>query len=356
MVFTGQGIFTGALTTAGAFLAMYFTNFKGIQEMGLICGGGLLLCLAPMMTLLPVLLLRGRQNVMDHGTREDEHRARIENLWLQRPALVVGVTAALGAWRSPRFTQREVRLQPDGTAKPQPAVGRVHGKTDARGQIRPVWRHCRDESGRGDFAGTTNHQAADGGRSGPAGGNARRFYQANQIQKLGLIRGIKKEVAPLKFAAPDTRPVDIPDFKPYAVVSLLLLRHGAGRNRVSADPELTKQFAALQQAIDNLRKTMLAGDDAAQPDTRTSWRNFNRRCSTTCAPPFESLQNQNDSSRRCAWRICPRPCAISSLARPANFCCRCFRRPTCGSARTRRPLSPICGRWIPNATGTPVQL
>ena len=34
MVFTGQGIFTGALTTAGAFLAMYFTNFKGIQEMG----------------------------------------------------------------------------------------------------------------------------------------------------------------------------------------------------------------------------------------------------------------------------------------------------------------------------------
>ena len=42
MVFTGQGIFTGALTTAGAFLAMAFTNFKGIQEMGIICGGGLL--------------------------------------------------------------------------------------------------------------------------------------------------------------------------------------------------------------------------------------------------------------------------------------------------------------------------
>ena len=42
MVFTGQGIFTGALTTAGAFMAMVFTNFKGIQEMGIICGGGLL--------------------------------------------------------------------------------------------------------------------------------------------------------------------------------------------------------------------------------------------------------------------------------------------------------------------------
>ena len=41
MVYTGQGIFTGAFTTAGAFLAMGFTDFKGIQEMGVICGGGL---------------------------------------------------------------------------------------------------------------------------------------------------------------------------------------------------------------------------------------------------------------------------------------------------------------------------
>src|SRR5260370_32866429 len=36
IVYTGQRIFTGAFTTAGAFLAMVFTNFKGIQEMGLI--------------------------------------------------------------------------------------------------------------------------------------------------------------------------------------------------------------------------------------------------------------------------------------------------------------------------------
>ncbi len=85
MVFTGQGIFTGALTTAGAFLAMVFTHFRGIQEMGLICGGGLLLCFVPMMTMLPALLLRGRQNVIDHRTSEDETRARIKNIWLQRP-------------------------------------------------------------------------------------------------------------------------------------------------------------------------------------------------------------------------------------------------------------------------------
>ena len=88
MVFTGQGIFTGGLTTAGGFLAMGLTNFKGIQEMGIICGGGLLICMVPMMTMLPVLLLRGRQNVVDHEQGEvAEKRARIENLWLRRPAL-----------------------------------------------------------------------------------------------------------------------------------------------------------------------------------------------------------------------------------------------------------------------------
>ena len=98
IVYTGQGIFTGALTTAGAFLAMAFTNFKGIQEMGIICGGGLLVCLIPMMTMLPVLLLKGRQNVIDHDEGDiAERRARIENLWLKRPVLVTCVTVALCA-------------------------------------------------------------------------------------------------------------------------------------------------------------------------------------------------------------------------------------------------------------------
>ena len=96
MVFTGQGIFTGAFTTAGAFLAMGFTDFKGIQEMGFICGGGLLICLFPMLTMLPVLLLKGRQNVIDHDSGDqDERRARIENLWLRRPVWVTCITTVI---------------------------------------------------------------------------------------------------------------------------------------------------------------------------------------------------------------------------------------------------------------------
>jgi len=96
LVFTGQGIVTGALTTAAAFLAMGLTDFKGIQEMGIISGGGLALCLIPMMTMLPAMLLRGRQNKMDHAVGlPAEGRMRIERFWLARPVWVVGGTLAL---------------------------------------------------------------------------------------------------------------------------------------------------------------------------------------------------------------------------------------------------------------------
>lgn len=65
IVHTGLGIFTGCFTTAGAFFAMALTEFKGIKEMGIITGGGIMICLIPLMTMLPALLLRGRQNRMD---------------------------------------------------------------------------------------------------------------------------------------------------------------------------------------------------------------------------------------------------------------------------------------------------
>ena len=109
IVFTGQGVFTGALTTAAAFLAMCLTDFRGIQEMGIICGGGMLICLVPMLTLLPVLLLRSRRN--QAGERPTAHaaaapvsfRARLESLWLDRPRLICCLTVILSGLAVTQF-------------------------------------------------------------------------------------------------------------------------------------------------------------------------------------------------------------------------------------------------------------
>jgi len=128
LVNTGTGIFTGAFTTAGAFFAMGATDFDGIQEMGVICGGGMFVCLAAMMTLLPVLLLRGTQNTLDRekgpelerkATETLDRRAKLEGLWLHHPVIATTVVllisaAALHYGRRVRFDYNLLNLQSAG--------------------------------------------------------------------------------------------------------------------------------------------------------------------------------------------------------------------------------------------------
>lgn len=49
----GPGIVTGGLTTAVAFFTASLTDFTGVAELGIIAGGGLLVCLLASMTVLP---------------------------------------------------------------------------------------------------------------------------------------------------------------------------------------------------------------------------------------------------------------------------------------------------------------
>jgi predicted RND superfamily exporter protein len=52
----GPGMLTGAVTTAAAFGATALTQFKGMAEMGIIAGGGILLCLVAVLTSFPAAL------------------------------------------------------------------------------------------------------------------------------------------------------------------------------------------------------------------------------------------------------------------------------------------------------------
>ena len=59
----GPGIVTGAITTAVAFFAAALTSFVGVAELGLIAGGGILLCCAAELLVLPAVIAlvdRGR--------------------------------------------------------------------------------------------------------------------------------------------------------------------------------------------------------------------------------------------------------------------------------------------------------
>lgn len=54
---SGKGIVTGALTTACAFLTLMISQTRGMKEMGIVTGGGLLAILLATMLFLPVLLV-----------------------------------------------------------------------------------------------------------------------------------------------------------------------------------------------------------------------------------------------------------------------------------------------------------
>jgi hopanoid biosynthesis associated RND transporter like protein HpnN len=53
----GPGVVTGAVTTAAGFLAAHFTPFTGLAELGIIAGGGIVLCLMAVLLLLPPMIL-----------------------------------------------------------------------------------------------------------------------------------------------------------------------------------------------------------------------------------------------------------------------------------------------------------
>jgi hypothetical protein len=53
---TGPGVLTGALTAAIAFFAAGFTEFPGVAQLGMIAGGGVLLCWLAQTTVLPAMI------------------------------------------------------------------------------------------------------------------------------------------------------------------------------------------------------------------------------------------------------------------------------------------------------------
>jgi hopanoid biosynthesis associated RND transporter like protein HpnN len=355
MVFTGQGILTGALTTASAFLAMAFTHFKGIQEMGIICGGGLLLCLVPMMTLLPVLLLRGRQNVVDHRASEDDTRAYIENIWLQRPVLVMVVTvglcsAALFEARKVYFDYNLIKMQ----SPTLPSVVFEQKLIDSADKSLLCGAIVADSLDQAIALEEKIKQLPTVADIEPPSDMLNDFIEQNQHKKLGLIRGIKQEVAPLQFSPPDLRPVNVYELS--RTLYSLYGYSGAALDEVrGSDPELAKQFIALRQAIENLRKAMLVGDNTVIQEHGNKLAGFQQALFDDVRETFESLQRQNDTT---PLRVDDLPTALRDqfVGVTGKFLLQVFPKDDVWQRANQEKFVNELRTVDKNATGTPVQL
>jgi len=308
MVFTGQGILTGALTTAGAFLAMGFTNFKGIQEMGIIAGGGLVICLIPMMTMLPVLLMRGHQNEIDHEVGDiSAKRARIENLWLQRPVLVAVLTVCLCALALTQahklFFDYDLRnMQSAGLPAVEFEKKLINSAASASSS------NAAKSLLFGAVVADTAQEAAalraKIEKLDAVGGvmSASSFLLEDQTRKLTLIHEVKKSLAGIQFEETDTTPVNISDLSRTLWSLQGYLGLTAEDSEVSK--ELREQLLSLHAAIVQLRKEMLAG----KPETvAAKIRAMENALFGDIRETFQVLQNQDD---RAPLRVADLPSAL----------------------------------------------
>jgi hopanoid biosynthesis associated RND transporter like protein HpnN len=357
MVFTGQGIFTGALTTAGAFLAMCFTRFKGIQEMGIICGGGLLICFIPMMTLLPALLLRGRQNIMDHRTSEDTTRARIENLWLQRPGWTTAITIALCALAWIQISQGKVKfdynlekLQSIGL----PSVVFEHKLLDSADQSLLEGAVIADSLTNAIDLEERIRRLSTVADVEPPASFFKNFLNSSNAGKLELIGQIKQDLAPLQFGAPDLSPVDVYAFSRtiYGLYGYLGLARDAVGN---SDPELFKDLVSLRQAIEDLRKAMLQGDTNALAGHADKLAQFQQALFNDMRTTFQLLQNQDNSAPLHVEDL-PQAFRDQFVGVNGKFLLHVFPRENMWQRDNQEKFITELRTVDPNVTGTPVQL
>jgi uncharacterized protein len=255
LVFAGTGIFTSGFTTAGAFLAMLLTDFKGVREMGFISGIGLLVCIIPMMTLLPLMLARwGRQPPGRSGQRPHSWRARVEQIWLRRPGLVIlwgTVVTLAAASQIPRvkFDHNLLHLQTPGLQAIY--LGEKLKQSGSQSLLSAVV-----------IADSLPEAVRLEERIQALPSVARvssmvRFLTEDQTRKLAILREIKSQVDGIHIRPADPNPVDTAELD--RTLSSLRFVLSVAIGRVREEPgtgSLRQELGQLRDAADRLQKSM----------------------------------------------------------------------------------------------------
>ncbi|HAB15980.1 MAG TPA: RND transporter, partial [Verrucomicrobiales bacterium] len=302
MVFTGKGIFTGCLTTAGAFAAMAITDFRGIREMGIICGGGLVISLIPMLTLLPAWLLKRHKSgsPQRHRTHKaaarraesPEFRARLERLWLERPWTVLGIAAALtvGAALSARRVHFDYNLRRHRCAYP-PSVQFEHKLVHSAeksvifgavmatnlAEATALEARLRNQPTVGSVESMASYLAADPGA------------------KLDWIRQVRRTTEPIDFVQPDPRAVDVHDLSQTLWSLQGYLGLAADEVAARGKTNLLKDMLSLRAALGEFRTEMFRGSEAEQEQKARQLGAFQQALFSDLRDTIGALQTQSDS-------------------------------------------------------------
>jgi hopanoid biosynthesis associated RND transporter like protein HpnN len=124
---TGPGMLLGALTAAGSFYVLALTDFRGLQELGIVSGSAILLSWVAMMTVFPatIVLVDGRRasqppQTLPRAMELERVRAPLLDWVAAHPRTVFGLTVILsimsiGGLFGLRFDYNLLNLQAKGT-------------------------------------------------------------------------------------------------------------------------------------------------------------------------------------------------------------------------------------------------
>ena len=209
---SGPPILLGAITAAGTFYVLALTDFRGVQELGIISGTAILFAWLAMMTLLPAALVlidrrhtdRPRNTVPRSVALERIRMPLVERL-AQSPRTVLAVAVvltALSIWglRGVSFDYNLLNLQAKGTES-------------------VVWeKRILATSGRSGFAGLATAASLDELRRKQAAfkklstvsevDSLLMMIPEDQEEKQKLIRDFAPIVAPVRIARPQS--IDLP--------------------------------------------------------------------------------------------------------------------------------------------------
>ena len=380
LVFTGLGVVTGALTTAGAFLAMGATDFRGIQEMGIICGGGLIICLIPMMTMLPAMLMRGKKSVVDQalGAKLDR-REIIENLWLSRPRRVLVVTLilcllALIPAKKVFFDYNLLEMQSQGM--PSVIFGdKLINSAKKNVLFGAIVADSLEDAVRLEARLTNLPTVASVDLAGID--NMARYLTEDQSGKLEVVGQIKREVAGIQFAPEDNSPANIPDlaqalfsFSGYASAALSevtreenLLRETSPANeaagvtnkttaQIAALAELRAQLRSLRDSIGTLNRQL-----RSLPTNQTAPKlaAFQQALFRDIRDTFNTLRTQDDRGRLSVEDL-PGPIRKRFIGTSQKYLVQVYPKENIWQRDHQRDFVAEMRSVDPNVTGTPVQL
>jgi uncharacterized protein len=296
--------------------------------------------------------LRGRQNVIDHEqVGLAEGRARIENLWLSRPRLVMVTTAILCALAAVQmhkvyFDYNLLRMQSAGlpSVETDEKLVRTAGQSLLAGAVMAdsIGDAVRLEREITNLPAVASVKSLAG------------FLNADQTTKLKLIGEIKQDLASLRFRLPDSAEVRIPALS--QTLYSLYGYCGAARDAIGTNaPELSRQLDSLRTAIKYARRNMLEGDAVELQIHAEKLSEFQRALFTDLRETFESLQNQDNSAPLRAQDLPP---AMRNMfvGVTGKFRLLIFPKEDVWQRSNQAEFIKELRQIDPNVTGIPVQL